>query len=104
MSGQQGSNASYWPRRMSSTPPRDSYCLQPVPATTTWGRAPREPALSEVEGSRPSKARQLVSYDAIRITTDEATPPENSSLKSSASKMRSALSGTGLLTRFGYSS
>jgi len=24
MSGQQGSNASYWPRRMSSTPPRDS--------------------------------------------------------------------------------
>jgi hypothetical protein len=27
MSGQQGSNASYWPRRMSSTPPRDSYCL-----------------------------------------------------------------------------
>ena len=29
MSGQQGSNASYWPRRMSSTPPRDSYCLWP---------------------------------------------------------------------------
>jgi hypothetical protein len=24
-----------------------------------WGRAPREPALSEVEGSKPSKARQL---------------------------------------------
>jgi len=24
MSGQQGSNASYWPRRMRSTPPRDS--------------------------------------------------------------------------------
>src|SRR5271169_3559034 len=23
-----------------------------------WGRAPREPALSEVEGSKPSKARQ----------------------------------------------
>ena len=53
--------------------------------------------------ARPSKAR-LGSYDAIRITTDEATPPENSSLKSSANKMHSALSGIGLLTRFGYSS
>ena len=93
MSGQQGSNASYWPRRMSSTPPRDSYCLQRENHVVTAA-----PAV------RPSRARQLGSYDAIRITTDEATPPENSSLKSSANKMRSALSGMGLLTRFGYSS
>ncbi len=44
-------------------------CLQqekPVAATNTWGRPPREPALSEVEGSRPSKARQLGIHDAIR--------------------------------------
>ncbi len=33
-----------------------------------WGRAPREPALSEVEGSKPGKARQQPMVMAMLIS------------------------------------
>jgi len=29
-------------------------------AMPTWGQAPREPALNEVEGSKPSEAQQRI--------------------------------------------
>jgi hypothetical protein len=45
MSGQQGSNASYWPRRMSSTPPRDSYCLRAASTFQVSAHASCFPAL-----------------------------------------------------------
>jgi len=45
-----------------------------------WGRAPREPALSEVEGSKPSVARQLL---ASKTNLDSLwRPPERPMRKS----------------------
>jgi len=56
MSGQQGSNASYWPRRIGSTPPRDSYFL-------AWGQLPSCP-------SRAKLGRSFVSRP-IRVPGDQ---------------------------------